>query len=252
MKQSKQIVDKRRQEILHQVIEKGSIRVEDMVRNLNVSSLTIRRDFQYLEDQGLIERFHGGAKIIEKKTTKEDELLKERNRIAKYAATLVNDGDILFINTSRTALSIIRYITAKAVTVITNNGNAINEPHSPEVTVILTGGELRYVKGTMVGEFALDSVNKSWATKTFLGCSGLSSKVGMTTDILNEVKINEAMFNRSHVKSYILADHTKIGKICSFVSCPISMITDVITDQKADEKEINQLTKQNIQVIKVP
>ena len=82
---------------------------------------------------------------------------------------MVEDGDTIFINTSSTALAMVPYIHAKNVVVITNNGNAITIPHSAEVTIILTGGELRHIKGTMVGEFALDNINMVSTRKTFLG-----------------------------------------------------------------------------------
>lgn len=253
MKQPKEVVEKRREKILEMIYKAGDVKVEEICEMLNVSPLTIRRDLQFLEDESLVERYYGGVRIKGMKIANElhDEAAVYRQHIAKYAASLVEDGDTIFINTSATALSMLPYISAKSVIVVTNNGNAINTPRSSEVTVILTGGELRHIKGTMVGEFALDNVNKVSAKKTFIGCSGLSSHNGMTTDILNEVKINEAMFKRSMERSYILADYKKIGKTCSFVSCPIDMITDIITDEKADVNEIDKLKAKGINVVQV-
>lgn len=253
MKRSKDIVERRRKQIVEMVHKAGDVKVEEICTMLDVSPLTIRRDLQHLEDEQLLERYYGGARIKGMGIVNEiyDEVSIYRQKIAKYAASLIADGDTIFINSSATALGILPYITAKTVTVVTNNGNAINMPHSSEVTVILTGGELRHIKGTMVGEFTIDNVQKVTAKKTFIGCSGLSSISGMTTDILNEVKINEAMFHRAMECSYILADYEKIGKNCSFVSCPIEHITDIITDEKADGKEIEQFHRLGINVIQV-
>lgn len=253
MKRPRSVVEKRRNQILEMVHKAGDVKVEDICSMLDVSPLTIRRDLQYLEDEQLLERYYGGARIKGMGIVNElyDDVSIYRQKIAKYAASLVEDGDIIFINTSATALGMLPYITAKSVTVVTNNGNAINMPHSPEVTVILTGGELRHIKGTMVGEFTLDSINKVKARKTFVGCSGLSSISGMTTDILNEVKINETMIQRRMECSYILSDYEKIGKNCSFVSCPIEEVTDVITDEKADPEEIRKFKSLGIRVVQV-
>lgn len=253
MKMSKKIVGERRNKILEVLERVGDVKVEELCETLHVTPITIRRDLQYLEDHELVERYYGGVRI--KNTPENYELRDEtdiyRERIAKFAASLVEDGDTIFINTSSTALAMVPYIHAKNVVVITNNGNAITIPHSAEVTIILTGGELRHIKGTMVGEFALDNINMVSTRKTFLGCSGLSSQAGMTTDILNEVKINEAMLHRCVEKAYILADHKKIGKTCSFVSCPLETLTHIITDEKADKSEVSRFIHQGIKVIQV-
>lgn len=252
MKQAKKTVTERRNRILNIVKKLGEARVDEISEVLNVSPLTIRRDLQCLEEQSLVERYYGGARYIgyQGNVSLKDEIAQSREKIAQKAATFVEDGDTIFINTSRTALAMLPYIKAKSVIVVTNNGNAINTKHSTEVTIILTGGELRHVKGTMIGEFALDSVNKVIATKAFLGCSGISPELGMTTDILNEVQINSAMFRRSKDCSYILADYTKIGKVSSFISCPIENITNIITDDKADETILNEFLNHGINIIR--
>lgn len=247
MKISKSVVDKRREKMLSMISKTGDIKVPELANIFKISEITIRRDLQYLEDNRLIERYYGGARILDDiPVKKEDALLIYRENIAKYAAKMVEDGDSIFINTSSTALEMIKYIKAKNVTVITNNGNAINTRHSSEVTIILTGGELRHIKGTMVGEFAIDSLNKVTAKKSFIGCSGLSIESGMTTEILNEVKINEAMISRVVGKTYILADSTKFGINSSFVSCPIDKIKNIITDEKANAEMIEILREKGV------
>lgn len=253
MKRSRDVVEKRRNQIVEMVHKAGDVKVEEICNMLDVSPLTIRRDLQYLEDEQLLERYYGGARIKGMGIVNKiyDEVRIYRQKIAKYAASLIADGDTIFINTSATALGILPYITAKAVTVVTNNGNAINMPYSSEVTVILTGGELRHIKGTMVGDFTIDNVNKVTAKKTFVGCSGLSTTSGMTTDILNEVKINEAMLQRAMECTYILADYEKIGKNCSFVSCSVEHITNIITDEKADSEEIERFHHLGINIVQV-
>lgn len=233
MKRSKKDVKLRRDKIL-QIIEKlGDVEVIELSENLRVSPITIRRDLQYLEDRKLISRYYGGAKIKSDEADDDyDEVANCRKNIAKYAASLVEDNDVIFINTSKTALEMIGYITAKDVTVFTNNALAINHQRSTSVNIVLTGGELRHIKGTMVGEIALDNINKVIAKKSFVGCSGLSLQAGMTTEFLNEVKINEAMLSRIAGEGYILADHTKFCKKSSFTSFPIENIKNIITDDK--------------------
>lgn len=156
-----------------------------------------------------------------------------REQIARYAAGLVEDGDSIFINTSSTALAMVKYITSRNVTIITNNGNIINEKNPSHATIILLGGELRYVKGAMVGDFAMNNLAQVTAKKSFMGCGGICPDIGMTTELLNEVNLNQMMFERVSKGSYILADCTKFGKRSSFVSCPPELIANIITDADA-------------------
>lgn len=254
MKRSRALVDNRRNKVLMALKNNGLVKVGDLAEELQVSPLTIRRDLQYLEDHKKLERFYGGAAILSDETElsqEQDAVKSSRSRIAKYAATLVEDGDTIFINTSSTALEMIRYIKDKRVTVITNNGKAIYMEHDPRVSVILSGGELREIKEAMVGEFATNNISKVTAKKSFIGCSGLNLESGMTTEILSEVNINQLMFDRVTDTSYILADHTKIGRNSSFVSCPTGQICNIITDEKAPEEIIQGFREAGINVIQV-
>lgn len=253
MKREKRVVDGRRAKVLEMVQKTGDVKVEDMADFFHVSRMTIRRDLQYLEDQKLLLRYYGGARSGDQEAEEfVDEVSLARTKIAKYAATLVEDGDTIFINTSRTALDVLSYIGAKDVTVITNNGNAIGKKHSADVTVALTGGELRYIKGAMVGDIAVNSLMRVTAKKSFIGCSGLSVESGMTTEYLNEVQINETMFSRVTQKAYIVTDSSKLGHNSSFVSCMINKITDIITDDNASEEMVAAFREQGINVTLVP
>lgn len=253
MKRSRSEVEERRKEILMMVGENGEVTVAELAKRLNVSLLTVRRDLQYLEDEAFLERFYGGAK--RGANLKEEEVKSEvdvcREGIARYAASLVEDGDSIFINTSSTVLRMIKYIKSRNVTVITNNGNAISGVHPPNVSIILTGGELRHRKGAMVGDFAIGSLSKVTAKKSFIGCSGVSLESGMTTEAANEVNINEMMFSRVTDRAFILADHQKIGKNSSFVSCPVENITDVITDTHVSDDMAEKFKKLGVRLYRV-
>ena len=254
MKRSKALVDGRREKVLEALKSNGLVKVQELAEALDVSPLTIRRDLQYLENNNKLERFYGGATVTDREPDEageEDEVAMYRRKIAQYAASLVEDGDTIFINTSSTALQMIRYLKDKKVTVITNNGKAIDVKHSPNVSVILTGGELREIKEAMVGEFAVNNISRVTAKKSFIGCTGISVENGMTTEILSEVNVNQLMVKRVTGTSYILADHTKIGINSSFVSCPVEEILNVITDEKAPRDILSGLRENEIRVFQV-
>lgn len=245
MKKDRACVDNRRNRILALMEKNPRVRVDELADILEVSLITIRRDLQYLEDRKLLVRTHGGAVASQNPM---DEISLYRKLIAEFAAGFVTDNDTLFINTSSNALKILEHISCSNVTVITNNGKAIHCDHSQEVNVVLTGGELRYPKEAMVGDFALRNLQTIYAKKAFIGCSGISAENGMTTELFNEVSINEMMVSHATQEVYVLADHTKIGKNSSFVSCPIDKIKYLITDEKASTEALDLIREKGVTV----
>lgn len=255
MKNTRTLIENRRKKICQALEQHGSVKVEELSTELHASPLTIRRDLNHLEQIGLIERYYGGASIRQKKSTQnsinsDNALFK--HAIAQHAAQFVFDNDTIFINSSSTALLMLKYITAKMVTVITNNGKAIFCDLQDDMTIILTGGELRPPKEVMLGEFALNNLNLVTANKSFLGCSGLTVEEGFTTTAMHEVAINQLMLSRVTGEKYILADHTKIGSKQSFISGSSSQISCVITDTEANKTVLDSLAALSIQTIQVP
>ena len=251
MKREKAHVDGRRQKVLELLRENPRIRVDELAEIMGVSVVTIRRDLRALEEEKQVTRFYGGARVTAEPEQGEDELTVCRNLIARYAAALVEDGDTIFINTSRNALELIGYVKSSNVTVITNNGKAINHEKADGVSIILTGGELRYPKEAMVGDFAVRNLQNIFAKKAFVGCSGISVRTGMTTEIANEVNVNQLMIEHATQEVYILADHTKIGRSSSFISCDIDKVKHLITDEFAPEEELEQMRLHGVQIHQV-
>jgi len=250
LKRERALVEKRRHEILEELRRNDRIRVDELAQRWNVSPLTIRRDLQSLEEQKKVQRFYGGASLVEnEKAVNKMDICRET--ISKYAASLVEDGDTIFINTSMTALNLVKYLDGKRVNVITNNGKVMNIDVPNSVSVLLSGGELRYPKYAMVGEFALKNMENLTAMKSFVGCSGISIEKGMTTGILNEVHINHLMLEQVTGESYILADHSKIGRDSSFVSQEIGWIKNLITDELTSKEQLALFREKNIKVHQV-
>ncbi len=108
MKRERAYVEARRNEILEIMKENPKVMVDELAEKFQVSLITVRRDLQYLEDRNLLVRFHGGAEsVTSPDTAEQNEVNLYRRLIAQYAATLAEDGDSLFINTSRNALQML-------------------------------------------------------------------------------------------------------------------------------------------------
>lgn len=251
MKRERAYVEGRRNQVLEMLQRNPQLRVEELAKRLGVSVVTVRRDLQFLEEKKQITRFYGGARVSREAAGYMDDKAVYRDLIARYAATLVEDGDTIFINTSRNALNIIKYIESRHVTVITNNGKAISQEKADGVDIILTGGEVRHPKEALVGDFATRNLQNIFAKKAFLGCAGISAKAGMSTEIANEVNVNRLMIEHATQEVYLLADHTKIGHNSSFTSCGIEMVKQLITDELAPGEELELMRAQGVKVCQV-
>lgn len=253
MKVSKAIVDKRRNEIMKTIQENNSISVDDLVEKYDVSAVTIRRDLQHWEDMGAIVRNYGSASLIQEfvDDNKNYDRFRYMKAIAKRAALFVEDNDVIFINTSMTAIMMIDYIKYKNVTIITNNAKAINSHPDGQVEIIFTGGEVRYPKNSMVGDIALKAVNSINANKCFIGCSGLS-KNGASTGLIKETSINKAMIEHTKGKKFLLCDHTKIGLDYNYRYCGLNDVNTLITDVEVDDEVLEELANDSkVEIIKV-
>lgn len=255
MKRDRSSVDKRRTQILKLIREKEEIKVEELTERFGISLMTARRDLQYLEDRHLIKRFYGGATVdfFPQTMSPEEEVQTYRDLISRFAATMVENNDTLFINGSRTALWLLDYVTHPHVHVITNNGWATGHTFPEGISVTLTGGELR--EHIMVGNYVMRNLLEMSADKTFLGCAGVYDNGEFLYNIPTEIGINEVMISRTSGSLYILADHSKLRNTTvhgnSYGSCSYERPVTLITDEKADPEIIHRLQEHGITVHQV-
>ena len=256
MRNSKKDVDSRQLNILNLVRELGEVRSEDIAKRYSISMMTVRRDLQVLEERRLLRRTHGGAVSFERGYSLEgisEDITRCRNKISEYAAALVETGDSLFINGSRTALNLLKYISGKNVMVCTNNGWAIGEDYASGVNIKFTGGEAR--EKIMVGELTMRNLLEMTADKTFIGCASVYDDGKFQYNIPNEIGINEAMISRTRKELYILADHTKLKRQehrdDSYGSCSYERALTLITDEAADPYVIEKLRQYGMKIVLV-
>lgn len=232
MKRSQASIDARRNEIASLLELRGHMSIAELAHHFSVSALTIRRDLDYLEESKIASRSYGSASLLNPMGRPSGSKQVRANKaIARAAALLVQDGDSIFINTSSTAISMINYIEAEDVTVITNNRKVSLVEVPSSVSVLLTGGELRPRKSSLTGELACANIRSVEATKCFLGCSGLSVVRGLNTATPQETAVNALMLEHSRTH-YLLADSSKIGLDTGFAFGTVSEIDMLVTDDR--------------------
>src|SRR5574344_1499231 len=184
----------RQDRIINIVNTQRSVTVAELTELLEASEATIRRDLTVLDSQGLIVKVFGGATAVEKDmSAKEDDVpaksqknVKEKDIIARYAASIINDEDFVYIDSGTTTLKMIDYIENSKATYVTNGVVHAKKLIEKNMKTIITGGRVRPVTEAVVGPECMESLQKYHFTKAFMGTNGIAAKAGFTTPDVDE------------------------------------------------------------------
>lgn len=255
MKQSRSVILKRRDQILRMAQRDGEVQVKNLCALLGVSEITVRRDLQDMERQGVLERFHGGARLRQaiqelpyfddKKTA----YAREKNLIAWAVASVIQDDSTVFCNAGTTTLAVMLSLRDRRVRIITNNAMAPGVLSGSVCELISTGGEYKYRTRSFCGDFATSIISKVYADVCVLGASGVSVSGGVTTTVYNETMINEMMSRRCNGKTIVAVDGSKVGRTNCFNCLPLSQVSMLVTDASADKEELDQMRRLGVQVV---
>jgi len=254
---------RRFQEILKSLQENGTISVEDLSASLNVSVVTIRRDLDTLEKQGLLNRTHGGAvsghpmfyepfKNDRSFMAQVEHFADEKRRIGRAAAALVKPGETIAVTPGTTTAEIIRGLPFNAdLTVVTNTVNiAMELSKRKDVNVFVTGGHLRGDWFSLVGSSAIQSFGNMLIHTLFIGADGLDAHWGASCHNAEEAELNGMLVNRSR-RHIAVADHSKLSIVASWRICETSAINTLITDSGATDDMIAPFKEAGVEVVRV-
>jgi DeoR/GlpR family transcriptional regulator of sugar metabolism len=256
-------IDQRGQRILEELLKTGTITVEQVCKEFNVSVATARRDLENLEQLGRLRRTHGGAISLEpllyepfRHVSSYNDQVKqcadEKRRIALAAAELINDGDIIALTAGTTTTQITRAIApGKNITVVTNTINVAMElSNRPDISVFVTGGFLHGGWFSLVGNAAIEALRRIFVDKAFIGANGLDSEHGATAYHPHEADLNSILVRQAKER-IVVVDHTKLGVIATHLFCPVETINLIITDKAASDEAIDGFLDKGIKVQRV-
>ncbi len=249
--------DERQEAILNLIAGKNSVTVPELSKRFGVSEVTIRRDLHDLTATGQIRRAHRGAikvtpappepPVVRRMTA----ALPVKERIAKEAARLVREGDSIFIGSGSTTTLMSRHLRSyKRLTVVTNALNVALELALAEgdITVIVTGGEMRGAELSLLGYIAEKSLEEIRVSKVFMGAQALSVTGGFTTDYLSEVATTRYVIDLAPTLC-VLADNSKIERVAAAFIVPIHRISTLVTDAPAPAAFVRQVTDLGVEVV---
>lgn len=240
----------RQRRILEEVARSGAVKVADLVSELGVSDMTIRRDISELADQGLVDRVHGGAALPRMGSvhepgfaTKSTQQVRAKKAIAKAAATLVPPGTSLGISAGTTThLVATELLDIPDLTVVTNSLPVADELYRnrrTEQTVLLTGGS-RTPSDALVGPLAVAALQGIHLDMLILGVHGMDARAGLTGPNMFETQTNRALINASR-RIMVVADHTKWGVVALQTIARLTEVDILVTDDELPENAREQL-----------
>jgi DeoR family transcriptional regulator of aga operon len=247
--------EERQREIIEILNRNGRVLVIDLAQQFQTSQVTIRKDLEVLHAQGRIHRTHGGALpvregVLEDPTLLEKEKLhrKEKLQIARAAARMVSEGQVVLLDSGTTTTAIARELRSfQNLTIITNAVNIAAELSGSSAEIILTGGSLRKNSFSMVGPIAEETLHKLNADILFLGVDGFDVQYGISTPNLLEAKVNRAMMEVAKIVVAV-CDSSKFGKRSLSQIGPTNAVHHLITDKGIPQADLTALKRAGVEV----
>jgi DeoR family transcriptional regulator of aga operon len=237
------MAEERRTQILQIVRTAGRVRVNDLASRFSTSAVTIRNDLNELHQRGMVLRSHGGAvlpdTILRESPVRErlNANSDEKRRIGAMAATLINDGETIILDSGTTTLEIARQIKRKrGLHVITNGVNIAAELlDARDVQTFMIGGTVRGESASISGRFSEEMFDQFSADKLFLGGAGCDLGFGVSGANLEETMVNRAMMRIAR-EIILVADASKFSKRSMSRIAPFAEIDTVISDARLGEE----------------
>lgn len=229
--------------IVEQTRKNKSVKLLELCKLLSASESTVRRDLTLLDQKGLLKKVHGGAISIEDRNfnmveydveSKTRMFAEEKNAIASFAASLIEDGDFVFIDAGTTTEKMLEFLPDKNVTFVTNAFVHAKKMAQKGFKVYLPAGEIKTTTEAIVGAECVSSLQNYNFTKSFIGANGISLSRGISTPERNEASVKSVVVQNSQT-TYILADHSKFDQIASVTFAQIEQVK-IITDKLENKR----------------
>ncbi len=242
----------RQQHILQFIRYNKVVKLVTLTKEFNVSMETIRRDIQQLVQEKKIEKFYGGVKYIEPVEGLMDnrltQQLTEKIAIAKACASLVNNGDCIFIDSGSTTYQMTPFLLGKEkLTVVTNSLPVAFDLIGSNIEVMIIGGRVRHSEKSVTSNdflFHFDHLN---INKAFICASGVTLEKGISDFSLEEAMTRKQLINISQTV-YVATDSTKFNKDVAIQVCPLDEVDMILTDNGLPKETLHQFTEAGIQL----
>jgi DeoR family transcriptional regulator, fructose operon transcriptional repressor len=244
----------RHQRILERAITHGVARTRDLAAEFGVHEMTVRRDMDALVEQGLLERVHGGGRIMQEASQEVAYSLRaarqitEKTRIARAALALIQDGETIAIDSSTTGLALVKMLAAKRVQAIVTGLDAANALVQTGVPFTLMGGSYHAPARSFVGSVFSAGLKRFNPDRVFFSSKGFTLRHGFTDAHLPEVEAKEQLIAAAAQKVALL-DHTKFGVRAAHTILETKNVDALITDAAPSSEFRASLKRLSVKLI---
>lgn len=244
------LAEQRMERILDELSRRESVSVAYLSQAIGVSEATVRRDLTELAQRGKLNKVHGGALPLKENLREEfrgEELdmefkrqlhTPEKRRIAQYAAGLIQNNDVVFLDAGSTVMHMAEFIRAPHATFVTNSIECLQRLPRLGLRTYVLGGVLKPGTLAIIGGEAMEGLKKYNFTKAFLGTNGVSLSQGFTTPDPEEAMVKALAAARSQ-KVWVLADSSKFDTVTATVMFPLSQAA-IVTDRLRDTRYLDE------------
>lgn len=250
------LAEQRMERILEELSRRESVSVAYLSQTIGVSEATVRRDLTELSQRGKLNKVHGGAlplkePLREEFRGEEPDMeakrqihIQEKKRIAQYAASLIENDDVVFLDAGSTVMHMAEYIRSPQATFVTNSIECLQRLPRLGLRTYVLGGVLKPGTLAIIGGEAMEGLRKYNFTKAFLGTNGISLSQGFTTPDPEEAMVKALAADRAK-ETWILADSSKFDTVTATVMFPLSRAA-IITDRIKDGRYLDETTVKEV------
>jgi len=246
----------RRNAILTKLSTDGKVLVSDLAREFDVTEETIRRDLEKLDNDGMARKTYGGAVKNESFNTdlpfhvRKQNNVESKRYIASLIGEMISDGDYIMLDSSTTALCVIKsIINKKNITLITNSIEILLELcNKPDWNILSTGGTLKEGGLSLVGYQAEKMISGFHVDIAICSCKGIDEENGITDSNERDAEIKKAFFKSAN-KRVLAIDSSKFNRSSFVKVCGIGDVDTVVTEVKPSNEWIDRLKQNNIELI---
>lgn len=237
------VSEKRKLFIRDAIKSSGTVIVSELAKELNVSEMTVRRDLSELELEGCLKRTHGGAVLDVSRsyeppfTLRKTVNLEAKERIGLRAASFVEEGDTIAVDSGTTALEFAKHLqNFRNLTIVTPSIHIASLfLANPGVETILAGGMVRKTEGSLIGEITRRTFENLYFDKFFMSTAGLSPEAGFTEYIIDDAVIKKLIVSHSKT-TYSLINSEKFEKTAFSQVCRLSDVDMIITEKEPESR----------------
>jgi DeoR/GlpR family transcriptional regulator of sugar metabolism len=242
--------------VLRRLTARSEVGFTELAEEFGVSEMTIRRDLETLEADGLARRVRGGAISVVSRSYEPPLAVRAttasaaKTAIGAAAAGLVNDGDTVIIDVGTTTLELARALHGRRglIVVTASLPIAVELGNDPDIRVLVTGGQVRNGELSLTGGMAEDAFGALNCDLAFIGVAGICAAPGLTEYNPDDARVKRAAIAAAR-RSVVLADSSKLGRVAFATVAPLSAVDAVVTDAPAVHQTVGELTAAGAEVI---